>query len=70
MSKDKQQARANIPAGHILVREGDIAPDDLIWDRAGNQWIKASDPAWGPHKVKAEDCVAVCRKAQGFREKK
>lgn len=59
----KRAAYRNMPAGHGIVREGTILPSDLIYSWTTKEWLRADDPEWGSHVVKAEDCVAVCRNA-------
>lgn len=57
----KRQAYGKLPAGHAIVKEGEIRPTDLIWSWTTKEWLRADDPEWGPHKFPAEECVAVCR---------
>lgn len=59
------RARDTLPAGYVIIRDGEVRPDDLIYSWTSNEWLRADDPGWlRAAPIAVADCTAVAREAK------
>ena len=64
MDQFERNARANIPAGYYIVKDGPVYPDDLVYVYPGGGFERADWSGWtSPMLEDAADGVLVLRRA-------
>lgn len=61
--KDATRARASIPAGFHIVRDGETAAGDIVYSWTSGEWLPIFSDLWPlPTPIQVSDCIAVARR--------